>query len=89
MLWYLMLTQEQADALNAILVPVYCTPPTIYYVPQNGGLFPYVDGSQFADSIYDPQIPEIDQEYILEVMQGRKDYDEAVAAGWIVPPNDG
>jgi hypothetical protein len=83
-LWYLMLTQQQADRLNEIFVPLYSPYP---YVPV--GLFPYVDGGQFAESIYDPNISEVDQDYILEIMQSRKTYEQAIAAGWIIPPNDG
>lgn len=84
-----MLTQEQANNLNAIMVPLYCIPPTIYYVPANGGLFPYTDDSQFAESIHDPRISTDDQAYIALIMEGKKNYDEAVQAGWVIEYNDG
>lgn len=84
-LYYLMLTQEQADALNVIFCPLYTPYP---YVPANGGLFAYTDDYGFGLSIYDPAISEPDKDYILAVMQGRKTYQEAIEAGWIINSDD-
>ena len=84
-LYYLMLTQEQADALNDILCPLYTPYP---YVPANGGLFAYTDDYGFGLSIYDPRLSQPDKDYILLVMQGKKTYLEAGAAGWIQITDD-
>jgi hypothetical protein len=97
MLWYLMLTLGQANNLNDFIVPDYCVPPTVAYVPINGGLFPYTDGSDFANSVSDLQFTQEQRDYIQLIMSGdgspempgKKTYEEAISLGWVIQPNDG
>lgn len=90
MLYYVMLTQEQTDELNSFLI-AYCTPPTTTYVPV--GLFPFLDNDSrpqnFYDSRNDLQFTQEQRDYVQAIIDTKKTYAEAVAAGWIIEPNDG